>query len=63
FRWDSAKHSLTIDDTEGEHPGMLKERTFRIVLVSAKKGVGIEVSREVDKIISYDGKNQVVDFD
>jgi ribosomal protein S5 len=42
---------------------MLKERTFRIVLVSAKKGVGIEVSREVDKIISYDGKNQVVDFD
>jgi alpha-D-xyloside xylohydrolase len=63
FRWDSAKHSLTIDDTEGEHPGMLKERTFRIVLVSAEKGVGIEVSREVDKIISYDGKNQVVDFD
>jgi alpha-D-xyloside xylohydrolase len=34
FRWDDAKQLLTIGDRQGEFPGMLPSRTFRVVFVS-----------------------------
>ena len=33
LKWDDASRTLTIGDREGSFPGMLKERTFRIVVV------------------------------
>src|SRR5208337_3710058 len=41
FHWDDAKQQLKIDTRKGSFPGMLKTRTFHMVLV--RKGVGTGV--------------------
>ena len=49
---------LTIGDVQGSFPGMLKNRTFRIVLV--KDGVGVDETRtdpEQCKTVKYSGKS------
>ncbi len=56
IHWDDAKGVLTIGDRKGEFPGMLKQRTFRIVLVHENHGAGIEPSTEADKTVQYSGK-------
>src|SRR5207302_831115 len=33
FRWDDTKQTLTIGDRQGQFPGMLTSRTFRVVFV------------------------------
>ncbi|MBZ5656263.1 MAG: glycoside hydrolase family 31 protein [Acidobacteriia bacterium] len=58
FRWDNAKQVLTIADRQGEFPGMLASRTFRVVFVGEKHGAGIAPSETPDKIVRYSG-NQV----
>ncbi len=60
FLWDDAKHRLTIDARKGEFPGMLKIRTFQIVMVRKSRGVGVEVTGNPDKVISYSGEEQTV---
>jgi len=62
FKWDDAHKRLTIGERKGSFPGMLKERTFDIVLVKESKGVGVDVSTIVDKTVRYSGKEVVVDF-
>ena len=41
FRWDEATKTLTIGDRQGQFPGMLANRTFRVVFVGQNHGVGI----------------------
>jgi len=60
FHWDDAKHRLTIGPRKGHFPGMLKVRTFRVVVVSKGHGTGVDVANNPDKVISYRGKPQVV---
>jgi alpha-D-xyloside xylohydrolase len=62
FHWDDAKRQLTIDARKGEFPGMLKTRTFEVVLVGANHGVGVDATAQPDKRISYDGQRQMVQF-
>ncbi|MBN1155938.1 DUF5110 domain-containing protein [candidate division KSB1 bacterium] len=62
FRWNDAKKRLTIEARKGSYPGMLKERTFNIVLVSENKGVGVEVPKTLNKTIKYSKKEAVLDF-
>jgi len=62
FEWDDAKNTLTIDARKGAYPGMLKERTFNILLVNENRGTGVEISSTIDKIIKYSGKKTVVNF-
>lgn len=59
FSWDDAKHTLTIGDRKGEFNGMLKKRTFRIVLVDKDKnlGIGLRQSARFSKVIEYSGKS------
>jgi len=59
--WNDKAKTFTISDREGEFPGMLKERTFNIVLVDKNKETGIEIS-EPDKTINYSGKKLLVNF-
>ena len=54
-RWDEAKQLLTIDDRQGEFPGMLARRTFRVVFVTENHGVGIAPSNDPDKVVEYSG--------
>ena len=48
--------TLTIGDRAGEFPGMLKQRTFRVVWVRPGKGVGPLQEQTVDAEVRYEGK-------
>ncbi|HEV2350726.1 MAG TPA: glycoside hydrolase family 31 protein [Terriglobia bacterium] len=56
LHWDDAQHTLTIGNRQGSFPGMLEERTFRIVLVGLNHGTGIEPTAQADKVVEYSGK-------
>jgi alpha-D-xyloside xylohydrolase len=60
FRWDDAKQVLTIADRQGQFPGMLASRTFRVVFVGENHGVGIAPSDTPDKVVQYFGKQITV---
>jgi alpha-D-xyloside xylohydrolase len=46
IRWDDSAYRLTVGDRQGEFPGMLKERTFHVVLAGSDRSERIQ----------YDGK-------
>lgn len=54
FHWDDSLHKLTISEREGEYPGMIHKRNFRIRLFDN----GTEVPEE--KVVTYDGKTSVI---
>jgi alpha-D-xyloside xylohydrolase len=60
FHWDDAKRQLTIDDRKGTFPGMLKERSFNLVIVGKDHGTGVETTDKPDKTILYQGERQIV---
>lgn len=57
FRWVDAERKLVIGSRKGTFPGMLKHRTFKIVLIDEKNGLGIQENTEFDGIIEYDGNS------
>ncbi|MEJ2147176.1 MAG: glycoside hydrolase family 31 protein [Acidobacteriota bacterium] len=60
FNWDDANKTLTIGERQGEFPGMLQERQFRIVKVSKGKGAGDGDVETFDRVITYTGKKTSV---
>jgi alpha-D-xyloside xylohydrolase len=52
--WDDKEHTLTIGATQKSFPNMQKSRTFRVVLVDAKQGLGIEETPSATEVI-YSG--------
>jgi alpha-D-xyloside xylohydrolase len=66
FTWDDAKRQLTIGKRQGSFPGMLEQRDFNVVFVKKEKeegrGIGIEITENPDRIIRYQGEEQVVQF-
>ena len=55
FNWNDKTKELSIDSRKGSFPGMLKTRTFKVVVVAENKAVGVDETAQVDKIIQYDG--------
>ena len=55
FRWDDARRELTIGDRQGQFPGMLLSRTFRIVFVREHQGADIAPA-EPNHVVLYSGK-------
>jgi alpha-D-xyloside xylohydrolase len=55
FTWNDRTRTLTIGPRQGEFPGMLKTRTFRIVLVASGAGTGIEPAAAAVEV-PYDGR-------
>ena len=55
LHWDSDKSTLTIGDRKGDFPGMLKQRTFRVVFVHKDHGGGIAATDEPDRVVTYSG--------
>ena len=53
--WNEATQTLTIGARQGSFPGMLKERTFRVVWVSENHGAGIASTDKADTEIHYNG--------
>ena len=62
FQWNDTLKRLTINERKGSFPGMVKERTFNIVLVKENNGVGVENSITVDKTMKYSGEKITVNF-
>jgi len=60
FKWDDNNRTLTIGERKGEFPGMLKQRTFHVVVVGEKMGTGIEPTENPSKTIKYKGKKMNV---
>jgi len=55
IRWDEKKQTLMIGARHGQFPGMLRERTFRIVWVKPEHGVGIDSTDKADAEVRYSG--------
>ncbi|MBN1951355.1 MAG: DUF5110 domain-containing protein [Bacteroidales bacterium] len=61
FSWNDKDKTLTIAEQQGrEFPGMLKKRTFRIVLVDESHGTGAEICPIPDETVVYEGKELTV---
>lgn len=56
LHWDDRAQTLTIGERKGQFPGMLENRTFRIVFVRENHGTGVNASDEADKVVQYSGK-------
>jgi alpha-D-xyloside xylohydrolase len=56
IHWDDSAETLTIGDRRGNFPGMLENRTFRIVIVREGHGTGITQASQPDATIEYQGK-------
>jgi alpha-D-xyloside xylohydrolase len=56
FHWDNKSRSLTLGKKKGDFTGSLINRKFNIVLVTETKGMGEQVSKHPDKVISYKGE-------
>jgi alpha-D-xyloside xylohydrolase len=54
--WNDGARRLTLGDRKGGFPGMLKDRTIRVVLVSEKRGTGVGITPEADRNVRYTGR-------
>ena len=62
FTWVDASQTLTIGARVGSFPGMLRERTFNIVLVRKEHGVGEQTVAIADRVVHYSGGAISVSF-
>jgi alpha-D-xyloside xylohydrolase len=62
FKWNHSTNTLNIGKRKGEFPGMLKRRTFNIVVVSPNHGTGTELTVKIERIVTYMGTEQNVVF-
>ncbi|MCR5077399.1 MAG: DUF5110 domain-containing protein [Prevotella sp.] len=57
FSYDDSSHSLTIGDRKGSFDGMLRDRTFRVILRQKGKTVGdLDPDGETGVMVKYSGK-------
>ena len=58
MHWDDAAGTLTLGAREGSFPGMLAERTFRLVVVGKGHGVGVGIGESDggEGTVSYKGE-------
>lgn len=60
--WNDKARRLSISDTRGSFAGMLKQRTFNIVLVNGGHGSNTGITGNADKVVKYSGKAMVVNL-
>jgi alpha-D-xyloside xylohydrolase len=60
--WNDATKTLTIGQRQGSFKGMLTQRTFNVVLVSADKPVGYAASTPAGTSVSYSGNSVETKF-
>jgi alpha-D-xyloside xylohydrolase len=56
FTYNDKTRTVNVGTRKGSFTGMIKERNFKIVLVSAKNPVGIDDSAKNAKTVRYNGK-------
>jgi alpha-D-xyloside xylohydrolase len=53
--WDDDSHTLTIGERAGAYPGMLRERTIRVIAIRPGRAVPHSVNAMVDQTVRYAG--------
>lgn len=61
FKWDDANRTLTLEEREGEYPGMLKSRKFNIKLID-NYGTENSIDKSKVKTLKYSGERQILKF-
>ncbi|UKT62971.1 TIM-barrel domain-containing protein [Pedobacter mucosus] len=62
FSYNEASKSLKIANRIGEFKGMMKNRTFNILLITPKKAKPLDFNQQPDKTIRYTGKEVIIKF-
>jgi alpha-D-xyloside xylohydrolase len=57
IRWNDAARTLTLGARTGEFPGMLRERTFGVIVIDAKQPAGFSFDAKPARTVRYDGKS------
>lgn len=60
FSYNNGSGEITIGDRNGNYDGMLKERTFNIIVVSKEKPAGFDPGNKPHIIVKYDGNKMVI---
>ena len=60
FKWNEKDQTLVIGDRTGNFPGMLNNRTFKIVWVNESHGTGLQPEQDPDKVVEYSGKELII---
>jgi alpha-D-xyloside xylohydrolase len=58
--WNEASQTLTVGARQGSFPGMLKNRTFRVVFVGDNHGAGVEPTAQANAVVRYSGEAATV---
>ncbi|MFA5045361.1 MAG: TIM-barrel domain-containing protein [Paludibacter sp.] len=58
MKWDDQSQTLTIGERKGSFKGMLKNRTFNIVLVGSQNGIGVNTTVKFTKTVKYKSKTK-----
>jgi alpha-D-xyloside xylohydrolase len=61
MKWNEGGRYFTIGNRKGDFPGLLKDRTFRIILVNSENGIGLEPSLQA-KGVQYSGKEISINY-
>lgn len=62
FHWDDRTRTLTIGGRDGEFDGMLRERDFRLTLMTPGKPSAEKPAARSDREVHYDGRELTVRF-
>lgn len=62
MHWDNLKKSFSIGNRSGDFPGMHRDRTLDLVLVTRDHGVAIDPESAFDRKVEYDGKPMTVNL-
>lgn len=55
FAWSEANQMLAVGARQGSFPGMLDQRTFRIVFVGPNHGRGAAETATAEQVVTYSG--------
>ncbi|MGB8030493.1 MAG: glycoside hydrolase family 31 protein [Terracidiphilus sp.] len=58
--WNDTSRTLTFGSRSGDYPGMVKDRTFAIVVVRPSHGTGLTMTLQPDQIVHYSGNSESV---
>jgi alpha-D-xyloside xylohydrolase len=60
INYNEKKKQLTFEQRQGEFPGMLKERTFRIVWITPENQQALDVDAAGDEVVTYRGEKIII---
>ncbi|MBN2612679.1 MAG: DUF5110 domain-containing protein [Bacteroidales bacterium] len=62
IKYNDENRILTIENRQGEYPGMLKDRVFKVVFIDPEKETGIDVIPSTAGTVNYNGTLQSLEI-